>query len=120
MEAEVILKQIAVSLAVAEEEFSFEHRDLHLGNILVKRNRSKTASYKIGGRDISFQCLGLQVTIIDFTLSLLSDQGKLFICFRQNSDMSTTSISLKILKNEQYIIYIYHKIVIISKLKKSM
>lgn len=75
VEAESILQQIAVSLAVAEDEFAFEHRDLHLGNILVKRNRSKTASYKLRGKDIAFPCHGLQVTIIDFTLSLLYENG---------------------------------------------
>ena len=34
-EACAIMRQLAHSLALAEEQFSFEHRDLHLGNVLV-------------------------------------------------------------------------------------
>lgn len=71
-----MLKQIAVSLAVAEEEFSFEHRDLHMGNILIQRCRRKNASYILRGKKISFRCSGLHVTIIDFTFSRLYENGK--------------------------------------------
>lgn len=71
------MKQVTVALAIAEDEYAFEHRDLHLGNILVKRSRAKTVSYKLRGKAISFKCHGIQVTIIDFTLSLLFENGKL-------------------------------------------
>ncbi|GIY73323.1 hypothetical protein CDAR_530991 [Caerostris darwini] len=78
VEAESILKQIAISLAIAEEAYFFEHRDLHLGNILVKRNRSKTISYVLRGQAFSIPSNGLIITIIDYTLSRLLDNGCIF------------------------------------------
>ncbi|XP_054713310.1 serine/threonine-protein kinase haspin-like [Uloborus diversus] len=73
VEAESVFKQIAISLAIAEEEFLFEHRDLHLGNILIQRNRSKKISYVLRGKPFSIESHGLLVTIIDFTLSRLCE-----------------------------------------------
>ncbi|GBM51517.1 Serine/threonine-protein kinase haspin [Araneus ventricosus] len=77
-EAESVLKQIAISLAIAEETHLFEHRDLHLGNILVQRNASKTISYVLGGKAYSIPNHGLIVTIIDFTLSRVLHEGCIF------------------------------------------
>ncbi|CAL1280794.1 unnamed protein product [Larinioides sclopetarius] len=77
-EAESVLKQIAISLAIAEEAHLFEHRDLHLGNILVQRNASKTISYVLRGKAYSIPNHGLVVTIIDFTLSRVLHEGCIF------------------------------------------
>ncbi|GFY51716.1 hypothetical protein TNIN_161721 [Trichonephila inaurata madagascariensis] len=77
-EAESVLKQIAISLAIAEEAHLFEHRDLHLGNILVQRNASKSISYVLRGQPFSIPNQGLIVTIIDFTLSRVLDDGCIF------------------------------------------
>ncbi|GIY73317.1 hypothetical protein CDAR_530941 [Caerostris darwini] len=93
-EAESILKQTAISLAIAEEVHSFEHRDLHLGNILVERNKSKSISYVLRGQTFSIPSNGIVVTIIDFTLSRILDNGCIFYndlaadesLFNQNGD----------------------------------
>ena len=51
-EAKSIVEKLARNLARAESAIEFEHRDLHCGNILLKR---------VNGQ--------LEPTIIDFTLS---------------------------------------------------
>lgn len=39
--------QTALSLAVAEEACEFEHRDLHWGNLLVRRDSNKATACKL-------------------------------------------------------------------------
>jgi serine/threonine-protein kinase haspin len=40
---------VAHTLAVAEEEAQFEHRDLHWGNVLVKETAAKQVSFRLAG-----------------------------------------------------------------------
>ena len=78
-EVKSILLQVALALAVAENACQFEHRDLHWGNVLVRRSDSSDR----GGRlectmndvDISVETSGVNVTLIDFTLSRLNGGG---------------------------------------------
>lgn len=63
--------QVALSLAVAESEFQFEHRDLHWGNILVTPIADKFLTYKLNGKTIEIATHGIKATIIDYTLSRL-------------------------------------------------
>lgn len=71
-EALSVLQQVAISLSVAEECLSFEHRDLHWGNVLIKRTKCKEIHYKLCGKDICVKSAGVFVSIIDFTLSRLT------------------------------------------------
>lgn len=78
-EVKSILLQVALTLAVAENACQFEHRDLHWGNILVKRvgpadNQSRLEC-TMNDVDISVDTSGVLVTLIDFTLSRLAKQS---------------------------------------------
>ncbi|UMM29340.1 hypothetical protein L5515_011747 [Caenorhabditis briggsae] len=70
-----ILHQIIISMMVAEEALSFEHRDLHLGNILIDRNGDQEVLYKFNNEKFALKTHGLKVSIIDFTLSRISKEG---------------------------------------------
>lgn len=61
--------QTALSLAVAETKFEFEHRDLHWGNILVTPTTEKFLTFAINGQSIKIPSHGVKATIIDYTLS---------------------------------------------------
>ncbi|XP_071793401.1 uncharacterized protein [Asterias amurensis] len=66
-----ILQQVASSLAVAEQALEFEHRDLHWGNILILPTSKKTITFHLNGDEIKIEAHGVQVGMIDFTLSRL-------------------------------------------------
>ncbi|XP_042298286.1 serine/threonine-protein kinase haspin [Sceloporus undulatus] len=82
--AKSILHQITASLAVAEESLRFEHRDLHWGNILVKRTDAKEASVRLNGETYAFPTHGILVKVIDYTFSRLERDGLTVYC-----DLST-------------------------------
>ena len=60
---------MAISLAVAESQFQFEHRDLHWGNVLVAPTNEKSITYYLNGKSVEIQTCGIKATIIDYTLS---------------------------------------------------
>ncbi|KAJ2503723.1 hypothetical protein GGH96_000063 [Coemansia sp. RSA 1972] len=78
-EARSIIRQLALSMALAERNNRFEHRDLHWGNIMVTRYSSNlTFLYQLpptGSRLkstlISIPSYKVRCTIIDYTLSRL-------------------------------------------------
>jgi serine/threonine-protein kinase haspin len=80
-QAKSILNQVACSLAIAEQELMFEHRDLHWGNILVKPTEEQTLSYTVNDEMFEIPSHGVQATIIDFTLSRLMKGMFLHIIF---------------------------------------
>ncbi|XP_039938390.1 serine/threonine-protein kinase haspin [Hirundo rustica] len=82
--ARSILHQVTASLAVAEQELHFEHRDLHWGNVLVKRTEEKELRYVLNGETRSIPTAGIHVNIIDYTLSRLEKDGLTVFC-----DLST-------------------------------
>ncbi|KAM8967229.1 serine/threonine-protein kinase haspin [Pelodytes ibericus] len=70
-----ILHQVTAALAVAEEELRFEHRDLHWGNLLIEQCESQTLIVSLNGESIHIPSSGIQVKIIDYTLSRLDKDG---------------------------------------------
>ena len=71
-EAKSVLLQVTVALAVAEEACRFEHRDLHWGNVLLRKcaaGEERVAT--LNGVDLTFPTNGVDVSVIDFTLSRL-------------------------------------------------
>ncbi|XP_055838196.1 serine/threonine-protein kinase haspin homolog isoform X2 [Episyrphus balteatus] len=61
--------QVAFSLAVAEKVLEFEHRDLHVGNILIQTTNEKTVECTLDKKTIRIPTNGVKATIIDYTLS---------------------------------------------------
>uniref|UniRef100_A0A7G3AZH9 non-specific serine/threonine protein kinase n=1 Tax=Lutzomyia longipalpis TaxID=7200 RepID=A0A7G3AZH9_LUTLO len=68
--------QVALSLAVAEQKFEFEHRDLHWGNILLSHTDDKEVEFVFNGELIAIPSHGVRVTIIDYTLSRMVYAGE--------------------------------------------
>ncbi|XP_053107421.1 serine/threonine-protein kinase haspin-like [Hemicordylus capensis] len=82
--ARSILHQLTASLAVAEKALHFEHRDLHWGNVLVKKTNLKELSFTLSGETHTFPTHGILVNIIDYTFSRLEKDGLTVYC-----DLST-------------------------------
>ncbi|KAH8863390.1 Serine/threonine-protein kinase haspin [Schistosoma japonicum] len=76
-EARSVIEQIALSLAAAESALQFEHRDLHWHNVLVRPTRQWKLRYRVGGVSYAVFTEGIQVTIIDFTVSRLCHEGNI-------------------------------------------
>ncbi|CAL9125260.1 unnamed protein product, partial [Musa textilis] len=71
-EARSLLVQVTIALAVAESACEFEHRDLHWGNILLKRNNDTMTDFTLQGKKMRAKTFGLTISIIDFTLSRIN------------------------------------------------
>ncbi|XP_063826481.1 MATH and LRR domain-containing protein PFE0570w [Ostrinia nubilalis] len=71
-QAHALFLQIAFGLAVGEEAFQFEHRDLHWGNVLIAPTEQKFATFVLRGRAHRVARCGVAGTIIDYSLSRLS------------------------------------------------
>ncbi|KAI3656344.1 hypothetical protein MP638_006503 [Amoeboaphelidium occidentale] len=68
-----VVRQITLSLAVAEQELKYEHRDLHWGNVLLRGEDIETIVYKVGDTTHEVTTHGITVSIIDYTFSRLQD-----------------------------------------------
>ncbi|XP_068939336.1 serine/threonine-protein kinase haspin [Petaurus breviceps papuanus] len=78
--AKSLLHQVTAALAVAEAALHFEHRDLHWGNVLVKRTSAKELGYTLNGQPGTIATHGIHVNIIDYTLSRLEKDGLVVFC----------------------------------------
>lgn len=73
-----MLKQLILGLVVAEEVFEFEHRDLHMGNILVKRAEKTKLTYVLDSECMTLSNCGRKVTLIDTTFARLKFKGRVY------------------------------------------
>jgi serine/threonine-protein kinase haspin len=60
---------VAIALARAEDLILFEHRDLHEGNLCIRKSGKQSAL----PRDSNFGASGLDITILDYGLSRAED-----------------------------------------------
>lgn len=65
-------------MAVGENAFQFEHRDLHWGNVLLQTTKELQVFYRLNGEEFSVSSDGVQVTIIDYTLSRMMFQNNCY------------------------------------------
>ncbi|KAH6590072.1 hypothetical protein BASA61_005365 [Batrachochytrium salamandrivorans] len=89
--AKSLLLQVSLALAQAEQQMSFEHRDLHWGNVLIDKSPLHTMDYSLptqsGNVIYSVPTAGIKATIIDFSLSRLElDSGVMFLDLEQDPD----------------------------------
>ncbi|UXI22836.1 hypothetical protein NH340_JMT08779 [Sarcoptes scabiei] len=61
--------QVTIALAVAESIYQFEHRDLHICNILVKRTKKKVITFVLRSIPYKVKSFGVKACIIDATFS---------------------------------------------------
>lgn len=61
--------QVTFALAVAESIYQFEHRDLHVCNILVKRTKKECVTFIIKSMTYKVKSFGVKACIIDATFS---------------------------------------------------
>lgn len=79
-----VLGQVLSSLSLAEERLAFEHRDLHLGNILI--NPTHRADIRLGNYQ-SIPTEGILSSIIDCSLARFKDdKGEANVQFRDLCD----------------------------------
>ncbi|CRL00925.1 CLUMA_CG014243, isoform B [Clunio marinus] len=74
-EAQSVFLQTALTLAVAERKFEFEHRDLHWGNILIAPTTNKSVEFRFDSKVVKLPTNGVKVTIIDYSLSRMVYDG---------------------------------------------
>ena len=94
-EATSILLQVTIALAVAEEACRFEHRDLHWGNVLLKPcGVDETKHATLNGVQLVYPTRGVDVNVIDFTLSRLDlGGGGDGVVGKGNDDVDTSKSS---------------------------
>lgn len=80
VERAAVFWQVACAVAFAEHTSSFEHRDLHMGNILVRRVAAQAASDEGElsplWRPYAPDRTGVHATIIDYSLSRMDLDGE--------------------------------------------
>lgn len=64
-------------MGVAEEACQFEHRDLHWGNLLIKRGAPATAAFRFRCRDTSLACFKLLRQALPQALLVAHAAGRL-------------------------------------------
>lgn len=73
-----VLVQVIVGLAIAEKVYLYEHRDLHVSNILIKKTSKSSIPFILDGNKYHVITKGIKATIIDATFSRLTHNGKVY------------------------------------------
>lgn len=73
-----VFEQVMCSLAMAERALSFEHRDLHWGNVLIAPEAQSEFVYRLGDRKLRVPTHGIHCRLIDFSLSRSSIGSHVF------------------------------------------
>ncbi|XP_037573195.1 serine/threonine-protein kinase haspin-like [Dermacentor silvarum] len=97
---ESVLLQVACSLAVAELELEFEHRDLHCDNVLVNTTQQEVIEFVLHGQKIRVRTAGVKASVIDYTLSRTRIGGQVYY-----TDLSRDSVLFQGTGSYQYDIY---------------
>jgi serine/threonine-protein kinase haspin len=95
--------QTTLALAVAESCLEFEHRDLHWGNLLVKKVPDSTSQvFCLRGQNWNVRSPGIKICLIDFTLSrLLGCNGTVKCSNLATEDMSWLFTQIEEVVNPQ-------------------
>jgi predicted unusual protein kinase regulating ubiquinone biosynthesis (AarF/ABC1/UbiB family) len=67
-----VIKHVIISLLYAYTEIGFIHRDLHLGNILLKKTKRKALSYGDLG---TLELMGILPVIMDYDKSIIQNNS---------------------------------------------
>ncbi|EGD75048.1 haspin protein kinase [Salpingoeca rosetta] len=81
-QAQFVLLQVLVSVGLTERALQFEHRDLHVGNVLVRQTKTKHVCMMYASQEVLVPTGGFEARIIDFTLSRI-DRSRLDLHRRQ-------------------------------------
>ncbi|XP_022828413.1 uncharacterized protein LOC111357840 [Spodoptera litura] len=104
-QAYALFLQVAYGLAVAEEAFQFEHRDLHWGNVLIAPTEQKYATFVLRGRSHRVARCGVAATIIDYSLSRVSLPLAAGDCAALYNDLATDESLFEAVGDYQFEVY---------------
>ena len=62
------------------QALEFEHRDLHMSNVLVTRTTEESFLFRLKGEDFIIQSHGVKATILDYTLSRMKQGECSLVC----------------------------------------
>ena len=60
------------AIIVLFQALQFEHRDLHRGNVLVRRTDQEYIHFRLDGVEYSIKSYGAMATIVDYTFSRIT------------------------------------------------
>ena len=60
---------------LSAQALQFEHRDMHRGNVLVKRTKEEFIYFRLNHKEYYIRSHGVRATIVDFTLSRITQRG---------------------------------------------
>ena len=60
------------------QALEMEHRDLHLSNILVRKTKQKSLTFRLDNQEFPLPSHGVKATVVDYTISRVK-QGA-FVC----------------------------------------